>query len=424
MTQLEKWLEYIAEIHQKRIDLGLDRIREVALRLSVIQTSATVITVGGTNGKGSTCALLGQIYVQAGYQVGIYSSPHICMFNERVSVNGQHVSDQQLVDAFEKIEFARKEIPLSFFEFITLAALLIFQQHDLDIILLEVGLGGRLDAVNIIDSDVAVVTSIDLDHMNWLGETREAIAIEKACIARKGKPFISGELNPPDTLLKTAQSLGAVSFQAGKDFFLHSCLSGYEWGCARQVTFTFDSFHLKPENISTALMVATHLQSMHPVSDGVIKNAIKQTMLSGRFEVLRDFPMVLDVAHNPASAAWLKEQYQARFPNKKTVALIGMLSDKSMNQTAEILNACVDVWCVAGLDCPRGDDGLSLFEFLKTQSAKKCYHFDKVADSLDHLFSQKHPVEFDQLIVFGSFHTVAETKKWVKARVSTQMTHA
>lgn len=414
------WLTYINALHSKRIDLGLDRVTIVAKRLAVCEFPAsTVITIGGTNGKGSTGAILQQTYLHAGYKVGSYTSPHLMCFNERVLLNGEMVSDEQLTNAFAMVEAARGDIALSFFEFTTLAALYIFKKAELDILLLEIGLGGRLDAVNIVDNDVSIVTSIDLDHMDWLGNTKEAIAIEKAGIARANKPFVSGDPNPPDTLKETVLSIGGNLYQSGIDFFITASTDAYQWQFKNNTFEVKHNVHgLKSDNISAALMAVHILQNKLPVSKAVINQSIANTKLSGRFEIGHPYPIVMDVAHNPAASAWLGQQYQAFIQGKenKTIGLVAMLSDKAMIDTVEMLNPCVDIWYVAGLDCERGSDGQALFEFLKTNSKKKCYYFNTVTQGCDHWFNQNNPTMTDHLLVFGSFYTVAEAKRWIALR--------
>ncbi len=233
LSTLSEWLNYIGSVHKTEIDLGLDRIREVARKLDCLTPSCPVVMVGGTNGKGSVVAGLQAIYLAAGYRTGAFTSPYLFQHNEEVSVNGEFASDDDFCDAFQKIEDARGTISLSPFEYHTLAALLIFKTANPDVLILEVGLGGRLDAVNIVDADVSVVTSIGIDHVAWLGDTRELIAIEKAGIFRKGKPAICGDANPPHTLNEQAEKIGAYFYQQGRDF--HFTETDSDWTCLEMV---------------------------------------------------------------------------------------------------------------------------------------------------------------------------------------------
>lgn len=417
LTTLDDWFFHIKQIHQKRIDLGLDRISIVADHLSVTHFSCPVITVGGTNGKGSCVKTLESIYVAAGYRVALYTSPHLLQFNERIRINNKNIDDSALLRAFEIVENARKDVVLSFFEFITLGALWLFKHAQCDVVILEVGLGGRLDAVNSVDSDVAVVTSIALDHQDWLGDTRDAIAYEKACIARAGKPFICGDENPPQVLLDTAREKNAVLQQIHVDFkyrltdSLFSC-----WGDDFQYS-QLPLPQLKPQNIATAIAAIHQLQNQLPVSDDAISAGISHTSWPGRFEIIEaPIPCVLDVAHNPHAAGWLREQYQQLPPVKKTIGVVGMLKDKALIETVSALLPCIDTWYVCSLleDAKeRGSDGVVIAEYLQTHGVKHCYTFASVAEAMPILWQAHCQQECDRALIFGSFYTVAAAKRWI-----------
>ena len=400
---LSDWLSYLEKIHPSVIDLGLHRVGLVADRLGLRQLPATVVTVGGTNGKGTTCALLEAIYRAAGYRVGVYSSPHLLRYNERVRIQGQDASDAELCQAFAAVEAARGEVSLTFFEFGTLAALWLFRAAAPDLVLLEVGLGGRLDATNLVESDLAVVTSIALDHCDWLGDTREAIASEKAGIYRPGKPAISGEPNPPVTLAQTAQSIGAKLLQVGADFRRHEAEAVWHFQGARQQWRELPYPELPLDNAVTALAVVEQLSL--PIDSAAIRTGLAGARLAGRMQLLRTQPQVtLDVAHNPHSAHYLARQLAARGKVGRRLAVAGMLKDKDIRQTLGELVELVDLWFLADLHGARAALAQELSAVLPSESARHCYA--SVADAYREALATAQ--EQDEIIVLGSFHTVAE----------------
>ena len=400
---LSDWLSYLEKIHPSVIDLGLHRVGLVADRLGLRQLPATVVTVGGTNGKGTTCALLEAIYRAAGYRVGVYSSPHLLRYNERVRIQGQDASDAELCQAFAAVEAARGEVSLTFFEFGTLAALWLFRAAAPDLVLLEVGLGGRLDATNLVESDLAVVTSIALDHCDWLGDTREAIASEKAGIYRPGKPAISGEPNPPVTLAQTAQALGAKLLQVGADFRRHEAEAVWHFQGARQQWRELPYPELPLDNAVTALAVVEQLSL--PIDSAAIRTGLAGARLAGRMQLLRTQPQVtLDVAHNPHSAHYLARQLAARGKVGRRLAVAGMLKDKDIRQTLGELVELVDLWFLADLHGARAALAQELSAVLPSESARHCYA--SVADAYREALATAQ--EQDEIIVLGSFHTVAE----------------
>lgn len=412
---LTDWFTHIQHIHHKRMDFDLERIGIVATQLSLTQFSCPVITVTGTNGKGSCVKTLESIYAQAGYKTALYTSPHLMDFNERIRIHNKNISDQDLVFAFEIIEKARNDIILSFFEFITLAALYLFQQAKCDIIILEAGLGGRLDAVNIVENDIAVVTSIALDHMEYLGNNRESIAYEKASIARFRKILVCGEENPPENIANIARDKQATLIQINRDFFYH------QFGHSLEIIF-HDHFsmllplpknHLKSQNIAIAIQITELLKTKLPITEKNIIDGIVNTHWPGRFEyVAHPFPCILDVAHNPHAAAWLAKQYQQLPVVKNAVAVVGMLKDKAMTETVSQLLPYIKTWYVCSLTTEskeRGSDGVEIAEFLKAQGVKNCYHFTSVADAMDSLLHGN----CQRALIFGSFCTVATATKWV-----------
>lgn len=400
---LADWLCYLEKIHPTTIDLGLARVSEVAGRLNLGKMPAPVVTVGGTNGKGTTCAMIEAIYRAAGLRVAVYSSPHLLRYNERVRIDGQDVEDALLCRAFAAVEAARGEISLTFFEFGTLAALWIFAEIRPDLILLEVGLGGRLDATNLVQSDVAVVTTIALDHCDWLGDTREAIASEKAGIMRRGKPAISGEPNPPVTLQQSADALGACFYQVGRDFSRHE--EGELWRFAG-LGVSWDQLPrpaLPLDNAVTALAVCAVL----PVRPAIeaIRQGLEGARLAGRLQALRQDPEVLvDVAHNPHSADYLAAQLAKRPQRGRTLAVCGMLKDKDIAHTLQAVLPQVDSWYLADLEGPRGAKACELAACLPSGCEYHCY--DSVADAYAAALGAAQQ-STDLVLVFGSFYTVA-----------------
>ncbi len=331
LSTLSEWLTWIGSVHRSDIELGLDRIGEVAMRLGVLSPDSTVITVGGTNGKGSVVAGLEAVYLAAGYRVGAFTSPYLFVHNEEVRVNGAMAEDIQFIAAFEKIESARAHVSLTAFEYHTLAALIIFQEAQLDVMILEVGLGGRLDAVNIIDADVSVVASIGIDHVAWLGHTRELIAIEKAGIFRRGKPAICGDAEPPLTLSAAAQECGALFYQQGQDFSFRETQDQWNWHSDGVDYLHLLKNNLLTQNMSTVLMAVTVLQNKLPVPETPIRQGLASITLPGRIQVVTG-PVIeiLDVAHNPAAAAVLASRLNAMPCTGKTVAVFSMLDDKDI----------------------------------------------------------------------------------------------
>ena len=413
---LNDWLGYIESIHPSSIDLTLDRIRVVIDRLD-INISAPVITVGGTNGKGSTCAILESIYKTAGYKVGCYTSPHFLAFNERIKIQGTEVSDELICKAFEKIESAREGVSLTYFEYGTLAAMIIFSEACTDIIILEVGLGGRLDAVNIFDSDCAIVTTVDLDHMDYLGHTREAIGFEKAGIYRPHKPAICGDINPPHSLIEYCASIQAPLKLIGQHF-------GYE---AHHDSFDFlieSSFVMNVplpklqgtfqlHNATSALMATKTLEDKLPLNESAIQKGIASALLPGRFEEVQSNPsLVFDVAHNPQAALSLSHNLKAHAVNGKTVAVFSILKDKDILGVIKALIHDIDYWCIAEIQHDRAADLVTISGAIKnTNPAALVKSFKNIQEAYQ--FASKEVSSNDRIIVFGSFFTVADIMKLI-----------
>lgn len=401
---LADWLSWLEGHHPRAIDLGLERVGAVADRLGVRAPACPVITVGGTNGKGSTVAILAGIYRAAGLKVGAYTSPHILRFNERVAIDGRPVADTTLVAAFEKVEAARGEVSLTYFEFTTLAAFVIFREAALDVAVLEVGLGGRLDAVNLVDADVAVVTSIGVDHVEYLGASRELIAVEKAGIFRRGRPAICGDADPPPTLLAQAQQTGAVLSCRGRDFDFREEGGGWAWHDAHRVLTGLPKPALALENAATAL--AALYAAPVPVAEAALREGLRQAALPGRLQAVAESPLLLlDVAHNPQGAAFLMRQLPRARPGQRTFAVFAMLADKDI---AGVVDAClgrIDSWFAAALEAPRGAPADLLSRLLRARGCHVGGECRTVAAALEAARQQARPA--DRILVFGSFHTVA-----------------
>jgi dihydrofolate synthase/folylpolyglutamate synthase len=406
---LNIWLDYLLAIHPTEIDMGLVRVTEVANRLELTELGMTkVVTVAGTNGKGTTCAMIEAALLLAGKTVGVYSSPHLLNYNERVRINGDDATDEALVSAFETIEVARAEISLSFFEYATLAGLVLFKRANLDVILLEVGLGGRLDATNIIDADISVVTSIDLDHQEYLGNTRELVATEKAGIFRAGRPAIVGEPDCPQTLIDYAQSISANLYRVGHEFS-YECHE-FDWHYRGQL-FELNSLplpKLPQPNAATAIAVLEHL--CPEIDKGFIADAVGNTQLAGRLEHVCDKPSVMvDVAHNPHAARYLRSRLK-KVSKQRLFAICGMLKDKDASAVLLELSLDITHWYLSDLDVPRGATASALKALLPADSQASC--FGNIGAAWDAV--KQDAKADDVVIVFGSFYTVAGFKELLK----------
>lgn len=413
VMNLSDWLTHLETLHPKEIELGLERVKLVAAELKLDFTSKTVISIAGTNGKGSTSCFLASLLRAAGKSIGIYSSPHLLRFNERISIDGIFVEDSVLCHAFSRIEQARKTVSLSYFEFSTLAALLIFAESELDYLILEVGLGGRLDAVNIIDADLAIITNIALDHTEWLGNTREKIAYEKAGIIRPNKAVIFGELDMPDSLVEQIKTNKAKLYQMGKAFNASVDADVWLWQGqnAQQEQCTYkagihDAFLLEcfPANAAMALQALLLLNL--ELSAEMIQQALGEALISGRFQVLnRTYTLVLDVAHNPHAASYLSANMQRHFSTQKIHVLIGMLSDKDIQNTIANLQGISSSWYVASLENSRGSEAKMLYNDLQISAQNSVAMFNSVEEAFYQAEQDIQPN--DVLLVTGSFYTVA-----------------
>ncbi|QWT41435.1 bifunctional tetrahydrofolate synthase/dihydrofolate synthase [Dickeya dadantii] len=398
-SPLATWLNYLEHLHFQTIDLGLDRIQLAAERLHLLQPAPRVFTVAGTNGKGTTCCTLESILIAAGLRVGVYSSPHLLRYTERVRIQGRELPESSHAEAFAAIEAGRNGTSLTYFEFGTLAALWLFKQAQLDVVILEVGLGGRLDATNIVDADVAVVTSIALDHTDWLGNDRESIGREKAGIFRGNRPAVVGELDMPASIAAVAQEKGAQLFRRGSDWQFSLQDDGWRW---QGGDVHYDGLPIPTVPLANAATALAALQASDiTLTVDAIYQGLRQAQLPGRFQIVSEKPLlILDVAHNPHAAAYLAARL-ADLPHAGRVrAVIGMLADKDIPGTLAHLKPQVDVWYCAPLEGPRGADAGLLATHLES-----CTSFPDVATAWRQ--AMQDAGEDDVVIVCGSFHTVA-----------------
>lgn len=417
LNTLDDWLDFIGHQHTTEIVMGLDRVRTVWERMQKPQAPINII-VGGTNGKGSTCAMLESILYAAGYRTGFYSSPHLVRYNERVRFEKMDASDAHLIASFEAIERARKTlpvIPLTYFEFATLSALMLFQCEKVDVGILEVGLGGRLDAVNIIDADVSIVVSVDLDHQSYLGDTREKIAIEKAHIYRPDRPAIFADRAPPQSLLDYATGIGADLRLLDRDFRYQIMDTQWQFlgkdGARHSLPFPALRGGYQLKNASAALAALESLQGRLPVSQGHVKRGLLEVDWPGRMQVLPGRPVVvLDVAHNPHAARALDDALGSMGFHPNTYAVFGMLKDKDIDAVIGILKGRIDFWCIAGLESSAGARGATVEQLAQKLDAQALTgRYSRHASiAKAYAAARERAGENDRILVFGSFHTVAE----------------
>jgi len=414
---LAEWLAYLERLHPSTIELGLERVDQVRRRLD-LAPAFPLITVGGTNGKGSTCAMLEAILHAAGYRVGCYTSPHLLVYNERVRVGKRMASDAELCAAFEKIEAARSQAPeisLTYFEFGTLAAMLCFIAHGVDAAILEVGLGGRLDAVNVFDADCAVVCTVDIDHAEYLGDTREKIAAEKAGIFRKGQAAVYGDADMPQAIAARAEAVGASLWRLGAEFSYAA--HGQQWdyrgpaGARTALPWPALRGAYQLNNASAALAALDAVRERLPVNMEAVRRGLAEAVPPGRFQVLPGRPMVvLDVAHNPQAARALAQNLAALPPAPRTYAVFAMLRDKDMAGVARALDGRINVWLVAGIDAPRGAQASELAQVLRDSNVHGDIHtFVTAADAMR--YARNAASENDRIAAFGSFYTVADVMR-------------
>jgi dihydrofolate synthase/folylpolyglutamate synthase len=415
LDSLSAWLEWLEKNHPTEIDLGLERITRVAQRMALLKPTAKVITVAGTNGKGSCVAATAALLGAAGFSVGVYTSPHLLHYNERIVVNGNAVADAEICSVFEAIFNACQQtsadypdpISLTYFEYGTLAALEIFKRRQVTAMVLEVGLGGRLDAINIIDADVAVITSIALDHTDWLGDNREAIGYEKAGIMRAGKPVVCADFSPPQSLLDHAQNLSASLHLITRDFgYSVADDSSWNWWNTGAQFFSQPLPQLPLPSLAAALQVACILNLDLSALNAF--TCVAALRVPGRFQTLqwRERQVILDVAHNPAATAYLVERLvQGAVPGSKIHGIVAMMADKDRAQSLENLKGCISSWYIADLSfIPRAATVEQLRQNLVDLDVEAEFS-GSVADCLQAAYNNSDAG--DRILVFGSFHTVA-----------------
>jgi dihydrofolate synthase/folylpolyglutamate synthase len=416
---LSDWLSYLEQLHPSAIDMGLDRSQQVALNIGLSRPAPRVITVTGTNGKGSTCAFVASLLQAQGLKVGVYSSPHLVRYNERVQVQGVEASDEQLCEAFEVIERARGDISLTYFEMGTLAAFWLFEQAALDAVVLEVGLGGRLDAVNLIDADMALVTSIGVDHAEWLGNTRESVAFEKAGIFREGRPALCGDLDPPQPLLDRAQALNCPLSLRGGDFDLSIGSASWNWfgtDAKGQRVELRDMPLLDLPMQNAALALQAYLLMGLPWNEASIRAALLDTRVTGRLD-RRTFEwqgkrlhLLLDVGHNPHAAVFLAQRLDQRPVAGERLAVFGLLNDKDLDGVLTELTHCFSRWAVAPLPTARSRSEQEIAQALQNLGANVT-SYPSVAQALEAQCA--HATADDEIVLFGSFYCVAEALEWL-----------
>jgi len=416
-NNLPEWLEWQEELHFTAIELGLDRCTAVAENMGLLNPDFTVISVAGTNGKGSSVTMMESILGNSGYKTGCYTSPHLIRYNERIRLNGVEVCDEMLCESFSRIDHARGDISLTYFEFGTLAALDIFHHANIDVALLEVGLGGRLDAVNCLDADIALVTSIDLDHLQWLGMDRETIAREKAGIFRGDKPAICSDPHPPETVLEYAEEIGARLYIPGRDFNYQLSEDHWSWQWDSVIYENLprpDQYNsCQIQNAAGVLMVLNTLTSKLPIKPGAIEKGLENFSITGRFQMLTEgTQIILDVAHNNQSAKMLVHNLK-QFPNSgKTHIIIGMLKDKDRKSILGELIEITDYWHTVTISNPRGTDSETIKnELLDLGVTVPITESDTVANAF--LKLQNETGMHDRIVVTGSFLSVGDAIKYL-----------
>ena len=416
METLQDWLAHCESLHPKTIEMGLERVQAVAARMG-LRFDCPVITVAGTNGKGSTCAMLEAIALQAGYRPGVYTSPHLVHFEERCRIHGEIAKPQELVPQFERVEAARQGVTLTYFEFTTLAIMGLMAASRLDLAILEVGLGGRLDAVNIVDADCAVITSIDLDHMDYLGPDRESIGREKAGIMRTGRPVIVSDPVAPRSVLDRAVEIGADLWTLGRDFNFSGDKQQWAWaGRGRRYSgLAYPALRGANQliNASGALAALEALRQSVPVTAQAVRNGLAMVELPGRFQIVPGQPaLVLDVAHNPHSVAALAANLDAMGFFPTTHAVFGAMADKDLAPMFAKVGPLIDRWYFTDLPTPRAESAAQLMARWQAQNKRADVAASIHADPMEALRAAVAAADpADRIVVFGSFYTVGGVLK-------------
>ena len=412
---LDGWLTRIGREHPKNVLDGLERVYDVAKCLAVLRPARTVIVVAGTNGKGSTAVFLERILLSTGARVGTTLSPHMHVFNERIRVQGEEVSDDSLVKSFEMVEAARNHVPLNYFEYAVLAALTCFSREDLDYAILEVGLGGRLDAVNIVDGDLSIITSIGIDHEEYLGSDRESIGREKAGILRRGVPLIFGESQIPESINQRAEELGVPTYISGRDFHEHADSDGWRIEVTEGIQLNAYQYWQSPSIATENAVVALQAAALLGVSlDARLIADVLDVRLPGRFEVVHEMERtwILDVAHNSHAARFLLEQLQKRYPGRRISGLFGCYTDKDAAQILSVLGGMLNQVVYADTTGARGQPASEL-EY-KANLGPKGIVGGKIESCVDYLINTTQST--DLILVFGSFSLVERMRIWLFSR--------
>jgi len=422
-NDLNSWLAYLERLHPTSIELGLERVAVVAGRLGLQRPAKRVITVSGTNGKGSTCALLASLLQAQRLNVGVYSSPHLLRYNERVKLNGIEASDSELCQAFAAVEVARGETSLTYFEMGTLATFWLFERKNLDIAVLEVGLGGRLDAVNLMDADLAIITNIAIDHSEWLGHSREQVAFEKAAIFRPHRPALCGDLNPPQPILGTAQKLAATLFLRGSAYDFAQTGTSWHWHGqsvqGRELVLNELPLPALPLP-SAALALQAYALLDLPWRPEVLVNSLIHTKLAGRLQRCslnwqgKSLTLLLDVGHNPNAAEYLAAQLAAQ-TTRHPLAVFGLLNDKNLSGVITPLLPLVQEWATATLPAARSHCSEKLADELKSRGAI-AKPYPSINDALN--AQCQRAKNGDEIWVFGSFYCVSEALKFLDTMFS------
>ncbi|VVO04578.1 Dihydrofolate synthase/folylpolyglutamate synthase [Pseudomonas fluorescens] len=431
MTQrtLGEWLAYLEQLHPSAIDMGLERSQQVAARLGLGRPAPRVITVTGTNGKGSTCAFVAALLQAQGLKVGVYSSPHLLRYNERVQLNGVEATDEQLCEAFAALDAGRGDTSLTYFEMGTLAAFWLFEREQLDAVVLEVGLGGRLDTVNVVDADLALITSIGVDHTDYLGDTRESVAYEKAGILRPGKPALCGDLDPPHTLLDKVRELDCPFFLRGRDFSLDVADDHWSWRGIDARGLGVELHGLQLLNLpmeNAALALQAYLLLDLPWNAGQIADTLQRTRVVGRLDRRafewqgKRLDLLLDVGHNPHAAQYLARRLASHVPKGRRLAVFGLLSDKDLEGVVAPLLSSVQAWAVAPLDTPRSRSADDVQALLQNLGATVTSHASVIA-ALEAQCAVA--TAEDEILLFGSFYCVAEALEWLARRSTEEAAH-
>jgi len=423
-SSLEQWIDWLLHLHADEIDLGLDRIRLVANQMHVNQPAPYVITVAGTNGKGSSVAMLSAILKAAGYQVGTYTSPHILEFNERIQINNCSVDDQTIVNAFDLIEKQRKQTKLTYFEFSTLAALSIFTEAKLDVVVLEVGLGGRLDAVNIVDANASLITAIDVDHIDWLGDDRNLIALEKAGVMRKNQVSVCSDPNPPQSLLEFVSDLGVNFSCLSKDFKYDIANPTDQTWCFKELrddgfasTFVNPALqgHFQLQNAAGVIALLLKIKEQLPITEEQINTGLKAVKHPGRLESkkINDQAWLIDVAHNPQSAQVLADYLKSQeVQPENRIAIFSALNDKDMLPMVKAMVPFVKTWVIADLGIPRATNLQDLKTILLAAGVNQAniIEFNSIGSAVTAVKEMCN----SHVLVWGSFFTVSQAIASIK----------